>query len=321
MHRYEVHRRLGRGAGGDSLLAEGSEGKCVLKCVQLAGLPRESCRRALREVHVLRRLTHPNVLRILTAFLHHQHLIVVSEYCDAGDLEGLILQRSELAGRQASGGFSEASVLGVFVQLAQALRHIHAQGVVHRDLKPSNVFLTSRGVAKIGDFGVSNSQSFDITGAEGGQANVMGSIRYWSPEACDGEVATAASDCWALGVILYEMCTLETPFPGSNTLTVVIRIIEGRPRELPLTHAGLRDVCRGLLQVTPRFRMTADDVLTLPLVRGVQKQPNMDQRPEMPPVSERQLLNHLELARPFALLLGPAEFERFITRQLAEKEV
>eukprot|EP00747_Dinoflagellata_sp_TGD_P169738 gnl/TRDRNA2_/TRDRNA2_199535_c0_seq1.p1 gnl/TRDRNA2_/TRDRNA2_199535_c0~~gnl/TRDRNA2_/TRDRNA2_199535_c0_seq1.p1 ORF type:complete len:344 (-),score=44.46 gnl/TRDRNA2_/TRDRNA2_199535_c0_seq1:50-1081(-) len=336
MHRYVACRQIGRGAGGDVVLADAADGHVVLKCVLIAGLPAQRRRRVLREVLVLHRLSHPNVVRLRDAFLHHQHLVVVSEFCDAGDLEALIWRRRELVHRDnamGTRGFSEPSTLGVLVQLARALQYIHGKAVVHRDLKASNVFLTQRGVARLGDFGVASSTGdsrLQLTAAEEGaqvcgdlcqkKQHLVGSIHHWSPEVCDGEPHTAAGDCWALGVLLYELCTLELPFSGSNALAVAMRIAEGRPAEpMPDSYSeDLRGICAALLQVDAKRRLTASRLLGHPILRAAEKAPETPKKPAV--TSRADALKLLELERPLAQLAGPAEYERFMFKQLEARE-
>eukprot|EP00435_Cladocopium_sp_Y103_P053253 s1204_g17.t1 len=159
MHHFQLIRGLGRGSGGEAILAEDLAGqKCVLKFVQLEGLPEDQCRRAMREVHFLRSLCHPNVLRIRSAFLHHFSLVLSVEFCDLGDLQALVSKRRELRDQEdlatrrlrcfEAPGFLEGTVKGMLVQMVSALDYIHSAGILHRDLKSSNIFLTQRGVVK-----------------------------------------------------------------------------------------------------------------------------------------------------------------------------
>lgn len=306
MHRYEGQKRLGRGNFGEAILAKSTAGPCVLKCIQL-GAEIEQNHRALREVRVLKGLRHPNVLRIQDCFLHYNHLVIVTEHCDAGDLEALLAMRKKI-GKY----FCEEAVLGVFVQVAQALHHIHWHGAVHRDLKSSNVFMTNKGAVKVGDFGVARPVVGNAT--EG----IIGTIHHLSPEVCDGSPHTKESDCWALGVFLHELCTLRLPFAGSNVLAVSSQILEGRPDALPKKFsADMKDLRDSLLCKDLEARATAYDVLALPFLKRLQRRPDVT---ESPPKSKEELLERLRCRKPFQTLYSPLETEAFLLRQLQYKQ-
>eukprot|EP00434_Breviolum_minutum_P035835 symbB.v1.2.031734.t2/scaffold3717.1/size51512/4 len=300
----------------EAMLAEDCDGqKCVLKFVRLEGLIQEQCHQALQEVAILRSLSHPNVLRIQTAFLHHFTLVVSSEFCDAGDLQVLVSKRRELRDqddflmrptRCCKAGFSEASVKGMFVQMVSALDYIHSSGILHRDLKSSNIFLTERGVVKVGDFGVSECGQSDESGAAKTTPRVVGSIHYLAPELCEGGRPTAAADCWALGVVLYEMCALEVPFPGNTPLVVAMKILQGVVQPLSENYSvELRSLCGALLCPSVKHRISAAEVAMLPWLRELQKHAMLAPEPD-----------HLDALKSSA---GATEFERFIMAQLAAR--
>lgn len=305
MHRYEGQQRLGRGNFAEAILAKSDTGPCVLKCIQLGAEEEHNCR-ALREVRILKGLRHPNILRIQDCFLHYDHLVIVTEYCDAGDLETLIKMRKKIGK-----SFCEEAVLGVFVQVSQALYHIHSQGAVHRDLKSSNIFMTNKGAVKVGDFGVARPLGGKAT--EG----IVGTIHHLSPEVCDGGPHSKESDCWALGVFLHELCALKLPFAGSNVLVVSSQILEGRLDPLPKRFsAEIRDLRDSLLCKDLEPRATAHDVLALPLLKRLQRRPDVA---ELPPKSKEELLERLRYAKPFQVLYGQSETEGFLLRQLKYK--
>lgn len=324
MHHFQLIRGLGRGSGGEAILAEDLSGqKCVLKFVQLEGLPEDQCRRAMREVHFLRSLCHPNVLRIESAFLHHFSLVLAVEFCDLGDLQALVSKRRELRDQEdlvtrrtrcfEAPGFSEGTVKGMLVQMVSALDHIHSAGILHRDLKSSNIFLTQRGVVKVGDFGVAERDAAgDAAGADAdvfaaAPRRLVGSIHYLPPELCDGGRPTAKADCWALGVILYELCALELPFPGDNPLVVAMKILQGVVQPLSKQYsAELRSLCGALLCPTVQHRISAEEVSQLPWVRRVQR------HEEVKPLSDEM--------ETLKISLGSIEFERFMMAQLTARQ-
>jgi NIMA (never in mitosis gene a)-related kinase len=136
------------------------------------------------------------VIRLLdTSFLEGGTLHIVTEYADAGDLFGAIAAQ---AATGAGALFAEADVLGWFVQVALAVQYIHARGILHRDIKSQNVFLTTRGVAKLGDFGIA--RVLDATDAFA--STMVGTPYNMSPEICEDQPYGRKSDIWALGCLL-----------------------------------------------------------------------------------------------------------------------
>jgi NIMA (never in mitosis gene a)-related kinase len=114
------------------------------------------------------------------------------------------------------------------VQICLALEYVHDQGVIHRDIKTQNIFLTGNNTVKLGDFGVSKLLGTAISNA----MTVVGTPYYMSPEVCKSEPYSAKSDVWALGCILYELCTLKKAFEADNLLGLVYKIVMDPVKQL-----------------------------------------------------------------------------------------
>jgi serine/threonine protein kinase/WD40 repeat protein len=128
---------------------------------------------------------------------------------------------SGLRGQSESGYYRSIAWLGV--QAAEGLAYAHAQGVLHRDVKPSNLLLDAQGTLWITDFGLAKAEgSADLTQS----GEFVGTLRYMAPERFEGK-GDARSDCYALGVTLYEMLTLQPPFSGSDRAALVGQISRG----------------------------------------------------------------------------------------------
>ena len=108
-----------------------------------------------------------------------------------------------------------AEVLRAGEELADALAHVHAHGVVHRDVKPDNAWLAADGSAALGDFGIA------LAPDEQGAAGATGTPYYVAPEQARGERAGPAADLYALGATLYELLTGRPPFGGSTAEAVI----------------------------------------------------------------------------------------------------
>ena len=177
--------------------------------------------RFFSEAQAVARLSHPNVVKVLDFGEHEGRSYLVMEHVPGGsllDVTGPIAQeRARELIRQAALGAGAA----------------HAAGVVHRDIKPGNVLIDDVGNAKLADFGIAATAASERLTATGA---AIGSPHYISPEQASGGTATAQSDVYALGVVLYELLTGVRPIEADNLAAIAIAQIEEEPRP-PRSHA------------------------------------------------------------------------------------
>lgn len=185
----------------------------------------------------------------LASALNHPHICTIF---DVGDTEGLVyvamewIEGSPLSQLIPSRGLPVETVLRYGAQIADALSHAHARGIVHRDLKASNVVITPNGRAKILDFGLAKRigagpEDVTIQNHLTRPGAVAGTPGYLAPEVLQGQTAGTHSDIWALGVLLYEMTTGQKPFTGRTVHELAAAILSQPARPLPdETPAGLR---------------------------------------------------------------------------------
>ncbi|KAF4748321.1 Serine/threonine-protein kinase Nek1, partial [Perkinsus olseni] len=133
-------------------------------------------------------------------------LCIIMDYAEGGDLAARIRKA-----RDTGVGFSESQIVRWFSQAALALKYVHEKHILHRDLKTQNLFLTRANRLRLGDFGISKVLDSTLAFAE----TTIGTPYYLSPEICEEKPYNWASDIWALGCILYELCCLKVPFDAS----------------------------------------------------------------------------------------------------------
>jgi len=162
-----------------------------------------------REAKAIAKLEHLHILPLFTYGEDNGTAYMVMRYLKAGSLTDRI--------REGALSLNESSRL--LNQIASALDHAHAHGVLHRDVKPSNVLLDADGNAYLTDFGIAKmvESSADLTGG-----GILGTPAYMSPEQCRGNTElTPASDQYSLGIILYEMVTGRTPFQAETPIALI----------------------------------------------------------------------------------------------------
>jgi eukaryotic-like serine/threonine-protein kinase len=253
--RYDLVQVLGQGAMATVFRARDRQlgREVAVKVMNLAVAARsESAERFRREAQAVAAVKHPGIVEIFdfVAASGAEPAYIVSELIEGPTLRELLDERR---GRL----LPEAAAL-VALPLAEALAVAHARGIVHRDVKPDNVML-DRGEARarvvLTDFGVAHVTGLETMTATGA---LVGSPAYMSPEQARGHDVTAASDLWALGVLLYQTATGHLPFPGKDPLTVVAGICRGvfrRPSQVsPYVGPAFDEVVGRCLKPAPEER-------------------------------------------------------------------
>jgi non-specific serine/threonine protein kinase len=233
---YRITSQLGEGGMGVVYEAEDTNlGRHVaLKFLTPALAGDESLlQRFQREARAASALNHPNICTIHGIEQHASEHFIVMELLDG----------ESLGDRIRRGPLDLESVLTLGVQLADALESAHSKGIVHRDLKPANIFVTSRGQAKILDFGVAKIDgrknadgSSEVATLRADQltsaGSTIGTIAYMSPEQARGEITDARTDLFSIGTVLYQMSTGVLPFQGETSAVVFDSILNRDPAPL-----------------------------------------------------------------------------------------
>lgn len=202
---YRIIRELGRGGMGAVFLAERADGQyhqqVALKLIRPGVHSNLYVQRFRAERQVLARLNHPYIARLLDGgSLDDGQPYLVMDYIEGEPLDRYCRSKElELADR-----------LRLFAKVCEAVAHAHQRGVIHRDLKPTNILVTADGTPRLLDFGVAKLLADTETLTVTGRAPMTPG--YAAPEQLKGETVTAATDVYALGLILYELLTDQRPF-------------------------------------------------------------------------------------------------------------
>ena len=229
----------------------------VIKQISLLGLTGIQINQVCSEAKIISLIKSKYVVKYYESFLEEGNLNIVMEYCDNGDLCNYLNKQ-----KNKSRPLNEDLIWEIFIKITLGLTTMHKMKILHRDLKTLNIFLKKDMEIKIGDLGVAkelNQASFANT--------IIGTPYYLSPEMCEDKPYNQKSDVWALGVILYELCTFRHPFDAGNHAALILKIMTKNPEPILACYStNLQKIVNCILEKKIEKRPNCFDLLNMPII-------------------------------------------------------
>jgi serine/threonine protein kinase len=263
--RFSITDKLGKGTGGAVYLGHDPviDRAVAVKILGAAigvGDKRQREQQFINEARAAGRLSHPNIVTIYDASSEGGTTFIAMEFLQGQDLRELIL-----SGKR----FDIIEIANIILKVAEALEYAHEHGVIHRDIKPANIFILPNNQPKVVDFGIARAPN-RVLDQSGNPAqtlfnnNILGTPSYMSPEQAMGQQVNALTDVFSLGVIMYEMLTMQKPFQSNDIDKLLNQIANKTPKSpseiSPNVPEKLSKIVMKAMQKDPaeRYKSAAD---------------------------------------------------------------
>ena len=219
-NRYKILDHLGTGGmatvwlGYDTIL----DRQVAIKTFKIDANDEDAVKRFNREAKAVTSLSHPNIVSIYDVENEGEFYYLILEYVEGMTLKDYMIKNPRIP---------IETIVHIAKQIAAGLSHAHQNGIIHRDIKPQNILMNENLTCKITDFGIARAYG-DTTLTQTNQ--MLGTVYYLSPEQAHGNVATAQSDIYSLGILIFEMITGQIPFKGESAVAIALKHLQ---EELP----------------------------------------------------------------------------------------
>ncbi|KAK3913599.1 Serine/threonine-protein kinase SIK3 [Frankliniella fusca] len=219
----------------------------AIKIIDKTRLDEENLKKIFREIQIMTKLRHPNIIRLYQVMETEKMIYLVTEYASGGEIFDYLV---------GQGKMDESEARRIFHQIVEAVHYCHSHNVVHRDLKAENLLLDSRMDIKLADFGFSNH-------FKPGQmmSTWCGSPPYAAPELFEGrEYDGPKADVWSLGVVLYVLVCGTLPFDGATLQALRENVISGRFRIPFFMSMDCENLIKHMLVLEPEKRYSIKQI-------------------------------------------------------------
>ena len=254
---FKLLKELGKGSYGTIYTVKSyiDDNIYVMKKMELNHLKEKQQKECYREVSILRKVSHPNIIKYYSSFLEKENLYIIMEYAEMGDLYSLIKHY-----KRHLKYFDEFDIWRIASEILNGLNYLHSHNIIHRDIKCLNLFLTKDKHVKIGDLGVSTI----VSNINALHCTRVGTPLYLSPELVKQIPYDYKVDIWSFGCSLYHLCMLEPPFSGDNLIALGNMIVKGKPKLLPSQYSNnLISFIDKMLCKKPEKRPSAKEALVM----------------------------------------------------------
>ncbi|XP_071632894.1 serine/threonine-protein kinase SIK3 isoform X3 [Temnothorax longispinosus] len=247
---YELEKTIGKGNFAVVKMATHvvTKSKVAIKIIDKTKLNEENLAKIFREVHIMKRLRHPHIIRLYQVMETEKMIYLVTEYAPGGEIFDHLVR---------NGRMPEPEARRIFRQIVLAVHYLHQQRVVHRDLKAENLLLDADNNIKLADFGFSNEYTPGVP-----LSTWCGSPPYAAPEIFEGKHYDGPrADVWSLGVVLYVLVCGALPFDGPTMQLLRSVVVSGKFRIPFFMSADCEKLIRHMLVVEPERRLSISQIL------------------------------------------------------------
>jgi serine/threonine protein kinase len=276
--KYNIIEKLGSGASGIVFLCKKKNEYYAVKFIEIYSEFLEDYEESSessayidkinREFECMKKCDCFFVIKIFEKYQHYNKnnnidfIAIIMEYANCMDLRREIKKRSYFSNSEKK-YFTENDTMIIFIQILMALNCVHKNNIIHRDIKSANLLVFSNGIVKLGDFGFSKIlENFEKTGT------FCGTPYYLAPEIWENKKYSNKADIFSLGVLFYEIITLERPFNGSSTYEIMDNIITKEPKYLSnYISSDISDIVNSMLDKNPDMRPSIEELLNYQIIK------------------------------------------------------